>query len=216
MKPRIHDFIKGIFLTSIATLSGTDGHATESIIISDTNADTQISQDKSKPELSKKLLLKINNDNSYLLAGHRSHRSHSSHRSHYSSQTGSSTGSSSRSSSGSSGYSGSSSSGNSSSTLRKDTSSQIAKKVYILGDRILKKGMKGHDVTELRNILVKKNYIKLKEGEEKVLVGETLFDEDIEKAVKQFQKDHQLSADGVVGTSTVYYLKKEDANKETK
>lgn len=73
--------------------------------------------------------------------------------------------------------------------------------------------MNGHDVTELRNILVKKEYLKLKPNELLILSGKLLFDDDIEKAVIEFQKKHSLTSDGIVGTITVYYLKiKDDKN----
>lgn len=208
MSSKISDLIKGIFLASLASLPGSNISASTPPIIDATIDDQHISQDNAKPDLSRKLILKMNSDNSYLLAGHRSHRSHSSHRSHYSSRSG-----------GSSSYkpsyrsSGSSNSTSYPATSNGSSSTQTTTNIFKLGDRILKKGMNGHDVTELRNILVKKEYLKLKPNELLILSGKLLFDDDIEKAVIEFQKKHSLTSDGIVGTITVYYLKiKDDKN----
>jgi murein L,D-transpeptidase YcbB/YkuD len=82
--------------------------------------------------------------------------------------------------------------------------------VYKLGDRVLKKGMKGHDVTELLNILVVKRYIVPKEGTPVIATGEYEFTSLIENAVKDFQKGNNLEVDGIVGVTTIYYLKKQN------
>ena len=63
--------------------------------------------------------------------------------------------------------------------------------------------MKGKDVTELINILLDKKYLS-----GTYVVGESLYDEIIEKVVIQFQKDMELEADGIVGSVTVLHLKK--------
>ncbi|MCD8080924.1 MAG: peptidoglycan-binding protein, partial [Bacteroides sp.] len=72
-----------------------------------------------------------------------------------------------------------------------------------LGDRILKKGMQGSDVTQLKNILIDKKYYTGTIG-----TGNTYFDEAIEKAVINFQKDAGVDADGIVGKQTADLLKK--------
>lgn len=72
-----------------------------------------------------------------------------------------------------------------------------------LGDRILKKGMQGTDVTQLKNILIDKGYLS-----GPLAKGPTLYDVEIEKAVIKFQKKTGIDADGIVEVQTVYFLKK--------
>lgn len=84
------------------------------------NDEDKLLEENKKNDLSKKYILKIHDDNSYLIAGHRSHRSHSSHRS-------SSSGSSYRSSSSSSTYS-------------------VTPRVYSLGERSIDVGVAGRDI----------------------------------------------------------------------
>ena len=66
--------------------------------------------------------------------------------------------------------------------------------------------MKGSDVTELINILLKKEYLVIESGATE-LTGEYVFDEVVEGAVKAFQRDNNLQDDGIVTTTTVFYLK---------
>lgn len=63
--------------------------------------------------------------------------------------------------------------------------------------------MKGTDVAELVKLLVSKNYGDLSNSSQ---TGSVLFDVVIENAVKKFQRDNLLTADGVVGPKTVIYL----------
>lgn len=65
--------------------------------------------------------------------------------------------------------------------------------VYKLGDRLLKKGSKGDDVKELQTSLIKLGYSCGKYGAD----GD--FGADTKTAVKAFQKDHGLEADGEYG-----------------
>lgn len=76
---------------------------------------------------------------------------------------------------------------------------------YKLGDRVLTRGMTGADVTELANILLRKNYLFLKDGSAP-LSGETFFDEVLEDALKKFQLKQAISPDGQVNPLTLYYL----------
>ena len=62
-----------------------------------------------------------------------------------------------------------------------------------LGDRLLKKGMKGEDVKELQNNLLELGYSLPKYGADSDYGSETV------EAVKAFQKDHELDADGEYG-----------------
>ncbi len=71
-----------------------------------------------------------------------------------------------------------------------------------LGDRILKKGMEGTDVTQLKNILIAKGYIS-----DKLAKGATLFDKKIEKALVKFQEKIGIDADGILDVQTLYFIK---------
>ena len=162
-------------------------------------------------DLNPKLILKQNKNSELFVMAHRSHRSHSSHRSHYSSTSGSS----SRSSSSSSKNSGSSTTNTAKSSttsnlyissLSKSTSG-ISAATLALGDRNLKLGMSGSDVTQLINILLIKGYLKLENGETTV-IGAYTYDETIQAVVKKFQKDNGLESDGNCGATTTYYLLK--------
>lgn len=160
-------------------------------------------------DLSPKLILKLNTSSEWTAVSHRSHRSHSSHRSHYSSSTGGSTRSSGTSSSSSSGISrGSSGSTSGSSINNLSTSrslSQLKATSLKLGDRNLKRGMSGTDVTELINILLKKKYLQLEDGDNQVY-GTYTYDETIEATIKRYQKNNNLTADGNCGPTTAYHL----------
>jgi len=72
-----------------------------------------------------------------------------------------------------------------------------------LGDRVLKSGMRGTDVTQLINILIDKKYLR-----GSLLKGSSLFDESVRTAVVAFQKATGIDTDGIVNTQTVYFLKK--------
>jgi len=145
-----------------------------------------------KMDLSPKLLLKIGSDNEWSFTSHRSHRSHQSHRSHYSSYTG-----------------GSNTQSKSNSGIQPNYNSDSTKTItpaLKLGSRTLKNGMSGTDVTELINILLKKQYLKLDDGGTQV-TGVYTYDDTVEGAVKKYQEDNSLTADGICGSTTIYYLK---------
>ncbi len=72
-----------------------------------------------------------------------------------------------------------------------------------MGDRLLRKGMRGSDVTQLRNILIDKAFL-----EEPFCNGKTDFDVEIERALKKFQDSIGIKATGEVDTQTLYFLKK--------
>ena len=209
MGRKLNSILKSIFITSLATLNVVKSEAKSETLVSDTdNGNTEQIKEKLNNNLSKKLLLKMKNDNSYILASHRSHRSHSSHRSHYSSRSsGTTTPTKSRSTSrpSSSQYIRSTST-----TTNSNVTTVKTLKIYKLGDRILKQGMKGKDVTELRNILVAKKYIILKPQEVVIAIDELTFNEVIKNAILKFQKKNELPEDGIVGVLTVHYLKKKD------
>lgn len=151
-----------------------------------------------------------NGDVKYI-ASHRSHMSHRSggggggyghrsHYSHYSSYGG-----------GSSHYSSSSSSRRSSSSYSKPKPKTAGD--YSIGDRTLKTGIHGSDVTSLTGYLatglyINRSWIKEKEGY-------SLYDATIASAVKHFQKDAGLPQTGVADQTTINKLKSWDNSKTT-
>lgn len=216
MKTNLSSLIKKVFLSSIAGILA--NNSSTAVPIFD-NTSLKI-EDKEQSrlkfnDLTPKLILKQNKNSELMAMAHRSHRSHSSHRSHYSSTSGSptrSSSSSSRSSSSNSSSSNNSNSSNSStpsnfynSNTSKSTSG-ISVATLSLGDRNLKLGMSGSDVTQLINILIKKGYLKLENGDTTVS-GNYTYDETIVAVVKKFQRDNGLESDGECGPTTTYYLK---------
>jgi hypothetical protein len=214
MSKQLTSILRRVFLGALATLTASNSTVAVEVppdtAYSPDQLDSSESQLRSQPNLQKKLILRQVGSGQWDTFSHRSHRSHQSHRSHYSSTSGSSSGSSS-SGSGSSG-SGSSGSNQSRSTESGVTpqplfSSPKALATVKLGSRVLRKGMRGTDVTELINLLLKKGYLYL-EDDTKSLSGVQLFDVEVENAVKQFQTDSSLKADGIVGPPVIYRLKK--------
>lgn len=78
-------------------------------------------------------------------------------------------------------------------------------KVYNLGDRVLKKEMRGADVTQLKNILIDKGFL-----EKPFVKGEIRFDATIETALKKFQDSIGIDTTGKVDAQTFYFLKKQN------
>lgn len=143
-----------------------------------------------------KLRLKpSSNEEGYEAVAHRSHRSHSSHRSHYSSRTTRSYSPPAPSSSSSSG----------SSTYTPSTTTTTTSNSVALGTRTLKLGMEGTDVKELILLLINKGYYVMPESH--TLKDKELFDLLVEDAVKKLQTDKGIEADGIVGASTLFYIK---------
>ena len=181
----------------------------------------------SRPKLTKPFILKRFDQLHAVNLSHRSHRSHSSHRSHYSGSSSSGSSSSRSSSSYSSGASGGSSGYSTGSSSRSTQSSASGlyqsqptpvtpsqqpefllaePKVFKLGDRIIRLGMKGMDVTEVINILIKKEYLLLATGR-KIFTGELEYTTVVANAIKRFQSDFAIEATGVVDAQTVMLLK---------
>jgi hypothetical protein len=134
-----------------------------------------------------------------LISSHRSHRSHSSHRSHYS---GSSTPS----------YPPSSTPARSPSpdTTRPSPSGSSVGRSLVggvsdtatLGSRMLERGMRGKDVEQLIILLVKQRLLRPDQ-----VPMESLFNEDVESAVKKFQSSQSLVPNGRVDFRTLLLLK---------
>jgi len=150
------------------------------------------------------------------IAGHRSHMSHRSssggggsyghrsHYSHYSSRGG-----------GSSHYSSSSSYKSSSSSSKPAAVKPHVKTPgeYSYGDRTLKSGIYGSDVTSLTGYLANSLYINRSNIAEKS--GYSLYDATIVNAIKHFQKDAGLPQTGVADSETMSKLRNWDSSKTT-
>ena len=78
---------------------------------------------------------------------------------------------------------------------------------YSLGDRVIMRGDSGADVKKLAEIMVKNLYL-----DEKAVPytksGMVLYDGELLRAVKLFQKVSGLYDDGIVGTTTIKELRK--------
>lgn len=200
MNIKFSDYLKGIFATSIAALIPSKSDATI-LNFSDLTQDKTTSEILSEKnnQLYPKLLLSFYDDDSYSAIGHRSHRSHSSHsshRSHYSSTTNTNNYNNTNNSNSNIALPSKNKNHNSTSTVT----------TFKLGDRTITEGMKGEDVTQMVNILIKKGYLELKDGQKSV-TGIYEFTGVIVDALKEFQKAKGMEADGIVGPTTVYYLK---------
>ena len=214
MKNSAKNKIKALLLSAAAALLPTHAQAEEATTFmpdlgnsDDFFGETNRSWGKVFKNVAK---LDKNGDVKYI-ASHRSHMSHRSggggggyghrsHYSHYSSYGG-----------GSSHYSSSSSSRSSSSSYSKPKPKTAGD--YSIGDRTLKTGIHGSDVTSLTGYLatglyINRSWIKEKEGY-------SLYDATIASAVKHFQKDAGLPQTGVADQTTINKLKSWDNSKTT-
>jgi hypothetical protein len=199
----------------------------------DNNGNNEKELSKGKDNLLQKYIIKFKQDGDYLIAGHRSHRSHSSHRSHRSSSSGSyytpprssssssssnSSPSNSSSTSRSNSSSGTSSQSNNSTTARPLKSTEKAQndttkttkvsaaRICNLGDRTISLGACGTDVKVLATLLGKHGYLT-ESAIETNADGYTICNAAMVTAIKKFQKDAGLKADGYAGTATIKALK---------
>ena len=90
---------------------------------------------------------------------------------------------------------------------KKTDSVAYSERKYSLGDRVIMRGDTGADVKKLAEIMVKNLYI-----DEKAVPytksGAVLYDGELLRAVKLFQKVSGLYDDGIVGTTTIKELRK--------
>jgi peptidoglycan hydrolase-like protein with peptidoglycan-binding domain len=220
MNKSAKNIIKTLLLSATVALANqakADSKATSLSLdlgLNPNNSDIEIEKDKQKII---KNVYKIQRNGDYkLIAGHRSHSSHRSSRSgHYSHSSSShSSHSSHRSANTGSHYSHSSSSsyGGGSSSYYSAPAKTPA--TYSLGDRTLSNGLYGNDVDELIPYLVRYSYIRsttglIKKG------GYYVYDANVANAVKHFQKDAGLTADGKITSSQLTTLKGWDIDKTT-
>ena len=142
-----------------------------------------------------------------------SHRSHSSHRSHASHRSSRSGHSSHYSSSHYSSSHYSSSSGTASGLYSTPKPAAKTYKTYSLGDRTLKRGLYGKDVNELVSKLQSNYY--LRNDFSATQSDYYLFNQDVERAVKQFQKDAKIKETGIVGETELSLLGTWNSSKST-
>ena len=121
-----------------------------------------------------------------LVSSHRSHRSHSSHRSHYSSSGGRTTPSRPRTSP---------------PPVYNPPSGTYSTAEF--GQRVLRRGMRGADVAELMRLLVVHGHLSRDS-----VNTEALFTRAVEDAVRSFQRSRNVSADGIVGSTTALLLRR--------
>ncbi len=218
MKDEIKKVIRQTVLGAIASILHNNVYATEAVTPSLSSID--IGQNYSKDLISsirrkiiKNVLAVSPNGETKLIAGHRSHMSHRSggggggggHQSHYSHY--SSYNSDSYYSHSSSSYSGS---------RRKSitTSPKKTYATYSLGDRTLRKGLYGADVSSLTALLVHNLY--LNSNGVKTQKGYSLYDSKVTNAIKRFQKDAGLSQTGITNANVLSRLQTWTPSKTTK
>lgn len=194
--------LRSILLSSVMSFIGTNAEAAPvNTNLDNNNSDDQDVLNSLKNKVQKNVLKMGSNGDVKLIAAHRSHRSHSSHRS---------------SSSGgyrSSGSSYRSSSSSSSSLYSKPATPAKTVATYQLGDRTLKEGVYGNDVTSLVNLLVTKKY--LHKDRITMRSGYAVYDSNVKNAIIRFQNDARISNDGIATTETVSQLRSWDASKTT-
>lgn len=214
MKNSAKNKIKALLLSAAAALLPTHAQAEEATTFMPdlgNNDDIFGETNRSWGKVFKNVAKLDKNGEVKYIASHRSHMSHrsggggggyghKSHYSHYSSYGG-----------GSSHYSSSSSSRSSSSSYSKPKPKTAGN--YSIGDRILKTGIHGSDVTSLTGYLatglyINRSWIKEKEGY-------SLYDATIASAVKHFQKDAGLPQTGVADQTTINKLQSWDNSKTT-
>lgn len=218
MKTKTKKIIRNILIGAVASLYHTDAQAAENStlpLLEGLNGDDQESAVGAlKNKIIKNVLQVKKNGETKLIAGHRSHMSHRSggggggghysHASHYSGYGGGSSRRSSHSSPGSSSYG---------TTYSAPKPTPKTYKAYNLGDRTLKSGLYGNDVSKLVSLLVSKNYMN--SSWITMQNGYPIYNARVVSAVKRFQKDAGRSQDGVMTASLATTLENWDKNKTT-
>lgn len=215
MKSKTKNIIRNILLGAIASLYNTNAQASdcssEPLLEGLSDKDKQDAVGALKNKIIRNVLQIKKNGDTKMIAGHRSHMSHRSgggggghysHASHYSSYG---SGGNSRHSS--------HSSHSSSTTYSAPRPAPKTYKTYNLGDRTLKSGLYGNDVSKLTALLVSKNY--LNSSWITMQNGYPIYNSAVVSAVKRFQKDAGKAQDGVMTASLASELESWDASKST-
>ena len=224
MKIKFKNIISALLMAATAKVAAnpTVSSSNLKLPVKDNNGEKELTKEKQNPL--QKYIIKFRSDDSYLIAGHRSHSSHRSHTSHSShrsssssyytpSSSSSSSKKSSSSTSKSKSYSGTSSSSNSSNTAtypstrtNEKTTNYTSPCICNIGERTILLGACGTDVKVLAALLVKHGYL----AESDVITdaqGYTCCNEEMVTAIKKFQKEAGLNADGNAGAATIKALK---------
>lgn len=218
MRNKAKKIIRNILIGAVASIYNTDVQAAENStkpLLEGLNGDDKESAISAlKNKIIKNVLQIQKNGDTKLIAGHRSHMSHRSggggggghysHASHYSSYGGGGSNHSSHSSHSSSSYG---------TTYSAPKPTPKTYKTYNLGDRTLKSGLYGNDVSKLTSLLVSKKYMN--SSWITMQNGYPVYNARVISAVKRFQKDAGKSQDGVMTSSLATTLENWDASKTT-
>lgn len=218
MKDKAKKIIRNILIGAVASLYHTDVQAAENSaqpLLEGLNGDDKESAVSAlKDKIIRNVLQIKKNGDTKLIAGHRSHMSHRSggggggghysHASHYSSYGGGGSSHSSHSSHSSSSYG---------TTYSAPKPVPKTYKTYDLGDRTLKSGLYGNDVSKLTSLLVSKNYMN--SSWITMQNGYPVYNARVVAAVKRFQKDAGKTQDGVMTSTLSTDLENWDASKTT-
>lgn len=218
MRNKAKKIIRNILIGAVASIYNTDAQAAENStkpLLEGLNGDEKESAISAlKNKIIKNVLQIQKNGDTKLIAGHRSHMSHRSggggggghysHASHYSSYGGGGSSHSSHSSHSSSSYG---------TTYSAPKPAPKTYKTYNLGDRALKSGLYGNDVSKLTSLLVSKKYMN--SSWITMQNGYPVYNARVISAVKRFQKDAGKSQDGVMTSSLATTLENWDASKTT-
>lgn len=218
MRNKAKKIIRNILIGAVASIYNTDaqaaGNSTKPLLEGLNGEDKESAISALKNKIIKNVLQIQKNGDTKLIAGHRSHMSHRSggggggghysHASHYSSYGGGGSSHSSHSSHSSSSYG---------TTYSAPKPAPKTYKTYNLGDRTLKSGLYGNDVSKLTSLLVSKKYMN---GSWITMQkGYPVYNARVVSAVKRFQKDAGKSQDGVMTSSLATTLENWDASKTT-
>lgn len=213
MKKNIKLKLRSILLTAAATLINNNVTAEKASVAPSFSEEgnATVSSKSSWNKVFKNVAKITSGGDLKYIASHRSHMSHRSggggggghysHSSHYSSYGG-----------GSSHYSSSSSSSYRSSISTPTPRAKTAGE-YSYGDRTLKSGIHGSDVTALTGYLATKLYLDRNIIKEKE--GYSLYDATIASSVKHFQKDAGLPQTGIADSKTMDKLESWDSENTT-
>ena len=218
MKNKAKKIIRNILIGAVASIYNTDVQAAENCtkpLFEGLNGDDKESAVSAlRNKIIRNVLQIQKNGDTKLIAGHRSHMSHRSggggggghysHASHYSSYGGGSSSHSSHSSHSSSSYG---------TTYSAPKPAPKTYKTYNLGDRTLKSGLYGNDVSKLTSLLVSKKYMN--SSWITMQNGYPVYNARVISAVKRFQKDAGKSQDGVMISSLATELENWDESKTT-